>query len=251
MEQANKSTPLLLNKKLTAILQANQSPQLPTLLLTTSQGKLLAHASPHPVSVLRTHATVAGSLLTIHTSSSSLLPGALPGAEEDHALQHDDDEDDEDAYSHDEDDTRVASRPSSSGSTGSKKKKKKAGLAAPNSIKPVTITVQLSRGTVVIRRLKCGLLFVCIGPSAVDGASSENATEASAAVDAAYSEATVTTSTGSPDNESLVSTGGQTTTSMDSAATTSVVTMRRHAADLARWLDNRLSTLKVPEESVA
>ncbi|VUC33596.1 unnamed protein product, partial [Clonostachys rosea] len=59
--------PLLLTKRLTSFLHANQTSQLPTLLVATQTGKLLAHASPNPVSLLRTHATVAASLFAIHT----------------------------------------------------------------------------------------------------------------------------------------------------------------------------------------
>ncbi|EQL04048.1 hypothetical protein OCS_00247 [Ophiocordyceps sinensis CO18] len=71
MAQPNPPTPpLLLTKRLNAFLHANRSPQLPTLLLITSHGKLLAHASPHAVTLLRTRATVAASLLAIHASSS-------------------------------------------------------------------------------------------------------------------------------------------------------------------------------------
>lgn len=247
MSLQNTATPLLLTKRLTAFLHANQSPQLPTLLLTTSQGKLLAHASPNPVSVLRTHATVAGSLLAIHTSSSAVLPSALPGADtpESRASPPPEEEDDDDAaYSHDEDDGRLPSRRTRGTA--------RTGLAAANSIKPVTITVQLTQGTVIIRRLKCGLLFVCIGPSAADVGASVELSAEPRGVDVSYADATITTSAGSPsDVESLASAGAHTTTSVDSTTATSVVAMRRHAAELARWLDDRLSTLKVPEESVA
>ncbi|CEJ90942.1 hypothetical protein VHEMI06692 [[Torrubiella] hemipterigena] len=246
MSLQNTATPLLLTKRLTAFLHANQSPQLPTLLLTTSQGKLLAHASPNPVSVLRTHATVAGSLLAIHTSSSAVLPSALPGADtpEPRASPPPEDDDEDDAaYSHDDDEGRLPTR--------SSKTRGRTGLAPANSIKPVTITVQLTQGTVIIRRLKCGLLFVCIGPSAADAAPAD-LTADPRGVDVSYADATITTSGGSPsDVESLASAGAHTTTSLDSTTATSVVAMRRHAAELARWLDDRLSTLKVPEESVA
>lgn len=109
---------------------------------------------------------------------------------------------------------------------------------AAKSVKPVTITVQLSGGTVIIRRLKCGLLFVCVGPSAHDLQPDAHLQENGDTV-------------GSPSEvESLVSAGGQTTSSLDSLGAASVVAMRRHAGDLARWLDDKLGTLRVPEEGV-
>lgn len=275
------ATPLLLTKRLNAFLAANQTPQLPTLLLTTSHGKLLAHASSasQPVAVLRTHATVAASLLAIHTSSSVALPSALPGASTPDPVRsgassvrdQGDDEDDEDdeATARGTDDEVDQQGSSQQGKNG-------AGGVAGNSVKPVTITVQLSGGTVIIRRLKCGLLFVCVGPSAHDGASATSSNAAgptassSTAAAAAGSSgagasssslgagvAAVTQALESADllsatvaeTESLTSAGGLTTTSADSSASTSVVAMRRHAAELARWLDDKLGTLSVPEDS--
>ena len=173
--------PLLLTKRLNGFLHANATPQLPTLLLTTCHGKLLAHASPLPVSALRTHATVAASLLSIHTSSSA--DGTGPA---------------DDAASQD---TAVE------------------GVAA---VKPATITVQLSGGTVVIRGLKCGLLFVIVGPSVQLDAEAASQTSA----------------------------GAQSVGSSDSAGAASVIAMRRHAAELARWLDDKLGTLHVPDDGV-
>lgn len=221
MSISHPTPPLLLTKRLTAFLHANQTPQLPTLLLTTPHGKLLAHASPSPVSLLRTHATVAASLLAIHTSSSASLPLALPGARtpEHFASSPTTTADDEDV-DEEEDDRR----------------QRRARM-----IKPVTITVQLSGGTVIIRRLKCGLLFVCVGPAAAAGDAAEHH-------DHRHGD---TSLVGSPSEaDSMMSAGGQTTTSLESAGAVAVVHMRRHAADLARWLDDRLGTLTVPEEGV-
>lgn len=222
--------PLLLTKRLNAFLHANQTPQLPTLLLTTYHGKLLAHASPHPVAVLRTHATVAASLLAIHTSSSVDVPSALPGSRTPDPITSspvlgpdDTDKEDDDLTPHD----------------AAASKKAAARRRAAKSVKPVTITVQLSGGTVIIRRLKCGLLFVCVGPSAHD-----------LQPDAHLHHENGDT-TGSPSEvEGLVSAGGQTTSSLDSVGAASVVAMRRHAGDLARWLDDKLGSLQVPEEGV-
>ncbi|KHN99160.1 uncharacterized protein MAM_02858 [Metarhizium album ARSEF 1941] len=246
MTLPNPSPPLLLTKRLNAFLHANQTPQLPTLLLTTCHGKLLAHASPHPVSILRTHATVAASLLAIHTSSSADVPSALPGSrtpdpipsspvlypdtsdKEDYGDDDGDDDDDDD-----DDDQDAAPHATAASKRAAAKRR------AARSVKPVTITVQLSGGTVIIRRLKCGLLFVSVGPSAHDLQPDAHLQPENG--DAAGSPSEV---------ESLASAGAQTSSSLESAGAASVVAMRRHAADLARWLDDKLGTLRVPEEGV-
>lgn len=44
--------------------------------------------------------------------------------------------------------------------------------------------------------------------------------------------------------------GGHSNASFDSAGGVAVVAMRRHAAELARWLDDKLGTLTVPDEGV-
>ncbi|KZZ96683.1 hypothetical protein AAL_03912 [Moelleriella libera RCEF 2490] len=235
--------PLLLTKRLNAFLHANQTAQLPTLLLTTYHGKLLAHASPqHPVSVLRTHATVAASLLAIHTSSSVDVPSALPGSrtpdpisssppsseDHDHNSNHHD--------NHHEDhnnptDSSYDRGPAASAAATASSRTRVA-------VQPVTITVQLSGGTFIIRRLKCGLLFVCVGPSAQDLHS-----------DALHENGDAAGSSPS-DGGSFVTVDGQTSSSLDSMGAASVVAMRRQAGELARWLDDKLGTLSVPEEGV-
>lgn len=48
----------------------------------------------------------------------------------------------------------------------------------------------------------------------------------------------------------MISAGGLTTSSLESASAAPVVAMRRHAAELARWLDEKLGTLRVPEEGI-
>ncbi|EHK17410.1 uncharacterized protein TRIVIDRAFT_66331 [Trichoderma virens Gv29-8] len=240
MSVPNATPPLLLTKRLNTFLHSHQTAHLPTLLLTTSQGKLLAHASSQPVSVLRTHATVAASLLAIHTSSSAAIPTALPGSRtpdpmssspgsprgsDDHHLDHDDD---------DHDDGQHATE--SSDRARSKQRLRR-------TIRPVTITVQLSEGTVIIRRLKCGLLFVCVGPAAYSLQDQHH--------QSSHSHHENGDGVGSPSEvESLISAGGLTTSSLESASAAPVVAMRRHAAELARWLDEKLGTLKVPEEGI-
>lgn len=260
MSIPTQNPPLLLTKRLTAFLQANRTPQIPTLLIISATGKLLAHASPQPVSLLRTHATVAASLLAIHTSSSPALPSALPGSKTPPVTNDDSDEQgDEDEETGDED------------SGGAQ-------IPPRDPLKPATITVQLTGGTVLIRRLKCGLLFVCVGPPSSSSSSTSTSTAPAAGTTTApgdltadmlrssqadsVGEALLTPTAGggavaapvsaSPsDADSLVSAGAQTTASLDSqGATTAVVAMRRHASDLARWLDDKLGTLAVPEDGV-
>ncbi|KAK5987891.1 hypothetical protein PT974_12026 [Cladobotryum mycophilum] len=211
--------PLLLTKRLNAFLHAHQSPQLPTLLLTTAHGKLLAHASSQPVSLLRTHATVAASLLSIHTSSSVAIPTALPGSRTPDISSSPISEPD----TNDNDNESQASDPAGLYDHEHRPSARRSRREARNAIQPGTITVQLTGGTVIIRRLKCGLLFVCNGGDPV----------------------------GSPSEvESLISAGGQTTSSLESSSAGPVVAMRRHAAELARWLDDKLGSLKVPEEGI-
>ncbi|KAH7151893.1 hypothetical protein B0J13DRAFT_547083 [Dactylonectria estremocensis] len=232
MSPQGHTPPLLLTKRLTAFLHANQTASLPTLLLTSPHGKLLAHASPQPVSVLRTHATVAASLLSIHSSSSPVLPSALPGSRTPDPIGSSPPEEDEDDDANDE----LLSQ--------SQHQYQNAPQAKP--IKPSTITVQLSGGTVVIRRLKCGLLLVCVGPSQ-DGPIEHpmHLHPHDRSADASH--------VGSPSEvDSMISTGAQTTASLESAAGTgaAAIALRRHAADLSRWLDDKLGTLTVPEEGV-
>ncbi|KND88198.1 hypothetical protein TOPH_07208 [Tolypocladium ophioglossoides CBS 100239] len=234
---ASPTPPLLLTKRLNAFLHANQTSHLPTLLLTTAHGKLLAHASPHPVALLRTHATVAASLLAIHTSSSVDLPSALPGSRtpvpiaSSPVLAGTDDEDDD---SEDREDSELQSvRDEDEPEYRAQARRR----SAAKLVKPVSITVQLSGGTVIIRRLKCGLLFVAVGPSGHEYQSDRHTRHENG------------DPTGSPSEvESLVSAGGQTTSSLESVGSSSVVAMRRHAGELARWLDDKLGTLRVPEE---
>ncbi|KAJ4150216.1 hypothetical protein LMH87_010975 [Akanthomyces muscarius] len=273
------ATPLLLTKRLNAFLRAHTTPQLPTLLLTTYHGKLLAHASSasQPVSILRTHATVAASLLAIHTSSSVALPAALGGGSEtndpEHSAPPSDDEVDDDETARGTDDEADQHQ----------QQQQAAATPGGSAVKPLTITVQLSGGTVIIRRLKCGLLLVCVGPSSHDTASSSapssdatatgptpgatassvgatagnssNNNGAVAAVTQALESAELlhATTTTTTETESLTSAGGQTTTTSSgdssSGSASSVVAMRRYAAELARGLDEKLGTLSVPEDS--
>lgn len=264
--------PLLLTKRLTTFLHANSTPQLPTLLVTSPTGKLLAHASQQPVSILRTHATVAASLLAIHTSSSPALPSALPGSQTPpaHYDEQEEDTENEEGYGDDDEDRQQQQQQGQ----GEQQQQQQQDTV----VKPATITIQLTGGTVLIRRLKCGLLFVCVGP-----ASSSPTSDSSATGGGIQSNASAGGHTGNSNSsgegplhsdlgdnlasnppavsatpseaDSSVSAGAQTTGSLDGLGgaggdASAAVAMRKHAAELARWLDDKLGTLAVPDDGV-
>ncbi|OHE94268.1 hypothetical protein CORC01_10428 [Colletotrichum orchidophilum] len=236
-------TPLLLTKRLTSFLASNLNANLHTALLATPSGRLLAHASPQPVSLLRTQSTVASSLFALHASATPDIADALPSSS--------------------------SSPPSFSGAATTANANANAaedgypgGEGAGG--KPLTITVQLAAGVVVIRRLKCGLLFVCIGPLAETIDSQQHQHPSSEQYHHHHhhhSNANGGAGTGTPSQlpaspseaDSILSVGAQTTTSFASVGsvnTAGVVVLRRHAEELARWLDDKLGSLRVPEEGV-
>ncbi|KAI8635661.1 hypothetical protein F5Y19DRAFT_469547 [Xylariaceae sp. FL1651] len=214
MSLAAPTPPLLLTKRLTVFLRANLSPQIHTSLLTTLSGKLLAHASPHPVATLRTQATVAASLWALYAapSTSKTIEGALPSQSS----------------------SALIGEPISS-----------------------AITVQLTGAVVVIRHLRCGLLFICIGPTAesLDPASQRHHHQQSRPMQTpqANLEPQPSPLLGSPSEvESVTSTGAATTASIATATSigaSAVVAMRRQAEELARWLNEKLGSLGVPDET--
>ncbi|KAL2875001.1 hypothetical protein SGCOL_009845 [Colletotrichum sp. CLE4] len=236
----NQPTPLLLTKRLTPFLASNLNTNLHTALLATPSGRLLAHASPQPVSLLRTQSTVASSLFALHASATPDIPEALPSSS--------------------------SSPPSSAGAATANTATEDGAYGGIGGAgaggKPLTITVQLAAGVVVIRRLKCGLLFVCIGPLAEN----MEAQQPSSSTDQhhhfhANANANGGAGTGTPSHipaspseaDSILSLGAQTTTSLASVGsvnTAGVVVLRRHAEELARWLDDKLGSLRVPEEGV-
>ncbi|KAI0009380.1 hypothetical protein F4779DRAFT_376224 [Xylariaceae sp. FL0662B] len=208
--------PLLLTKRLTAFLHANLSPQIHTALLTTLSGKLLAHASPHPVSTLRTQCTVAASLWALYATPAA---GATV--------------------------TDVLLNQSDS-------------PAIPRDPTPSAVTLQLAGAVVVIRHLRCGLLFVCIGPPAEGGdpgaqPQQQQQTRPAQAPPSLAPEPQATP-LGSPSEvASVMSAGAATTASVATAASvgaSAMVVMRRQAEELARWLDDKLGSLGVPEEAL-
>ncbi|KAI1416601.1 hypothetical protein F5Y13DRAFT_154349 [Hypoxylon sp. FL1857] len=233
---------LLLTKRLTAFLSSNLSPQLHTAVLTTLSGKLLAHASPHPVGTLRTQCTVAASIWALYSSptASDTVAEALPQSQ-------------------------AASIP----------------IHSHTSSGPSAVTIQLTGGVMVIRRLRCGLLFVCIGPtgsteggehgtgntnthtqalsqsqSQVQGRPMPAPAAQAGGISGGGSanEPHPTTPLGSPSEvESVASAGAATTASIattTSVAASAVVATRRQAEELARWLDDKLGSLGVVEEGL-
>ncbi|KAI3321214.1 hypothetical protein HD806DRAFT_199652 [Xylariaceae sp. AK1471] len=214
MSLAAPTPPLLLTKRLTAFLRANLSPQIHTSLLTTLSGKLLAHASPRPVATLRTQATVAASLWALYAapSTSTTIEGALPSQSA----------------------SALVDEPTSS-----------------------AITVQLTGAVVVIRHLRCGLLFTCIGPAAElpESAPQKHPHQQSRPMQTPQANLDPQPSPllGSPSEvESVTSTGAATTASIattTSVGASAVVAMKRQAEELARWLNDKLGSLGVPDEA--
>lgn len=271
--------PLLLTKRLTSFLQLNLSPQITTLLLLSPDGKLLAYASqpPIPVATLRTHGTVAASLYTIHSNGANqdTIDAALP--------------------------------------PGSRARRTSRGSSSSKSEGPLAVTIQLESGTVlVIRRLRCGMLFVCMGPPAGHDAqgsrpgtqhqqqqqgglhaqaqggqaaqqqpTSQQSLQPQAAADdttagganghtptsspppttattpaAAHPPSSSAQPLGSPPETASIRSAGtgasatSTSSAVFGAGTAGVVATRRHAEELARWLDDKLGALDVPDDGL-
>ncbi|AEO64332.1 uncharacterized protein THITE_2142259 [Thermothielavioides terrestris NRRL 8126] len=223
------SPPLLLTKRVTAFLRANLSAHIHSAMLTTPAGSLLAHASSLPASALRRQAAVAASLWALQGPAHAAP--AAPGA---------------------------ASATLPPGST----------VRTPKSGRhPPTVTVQLDSGAVfVIRRLRCGMLFICMGGSEGTAAAAGRHTPTPPTP---HNTRPSRTAAGSPSEASILSThtaGGASVASGASAATTvpgsssgggsssssnsSAAQMRRQVEELARWLDERLGGLYVPEEGI-
>ncbi|KAJ1337965.1 hypothetical protein MN608_00823 [Microdochium nivale] len=222
--------PLLLTKRLTAFLHTNLNPQVHTALLATTAGKLLAHASGLPVSTLRTQCTVAASLWATYAT-----PEAVSSIAE--ALSSGDD------VSHRDTPGREPPAPSA-------------------------LTLQMAGALVVLRRLKCGLLFVCIGPTPEAAATGPTASSPAGGdynaggagglrpqpqhgkhlqTPSLHSEHPTST-VGSPAEVASVHSMAPSTTTLGSVGATGVVLMRRHAEELAKWLDDKLGSLGVPAE---
>ncbi|KAK3349298.1 hypothetical protein B0T25DRAFT_547650 [Lasiosphaeria hispida] len=235
---------LFLYKNVTAFLRANLSNLIRAAVLTTPAGLLLAEASTLPASVLRRQCAVAASLWEMNASDATADAAETDG--------------------------------SSTGSTNNNKGKGKTGGRATRH--EAAVTVQLDNGSVfVIRRLACGMLFICTGGSDGQPASAATATAGpSAAAAGAGSDTDVDSAATTPaaqagpavspfapeDAESVHSvgtTGAATTASQASvgagpaAAAMSpadVLTMRRQVEILARELDTQFQGLYVPEMGI-
>ncbi|KAK4145202.1 uncharacterized protein C8A04DRAFT_10821 [Dichotomopilus funicola] len=213
--------PLLLTKRVTAFLRANLSPHIHSAMLTSPAGSLLAHASNLPSSALRRQAAVAASLFQ--------GPSDTPA-------------------------TSTTNTPAPGGSVRSRKSGKH---ASPS------VTVHLDNGAVfVIRRLRCGMLFICMGGTEGPTASGR----VTPTGPAAHHNRRNTTDAHPPQDDdqdtpltSILSshtTGAASTTTSSTSATATTPTaaaaslMRRQVDELARWLDERLGGLSVPEEGI-
>ncbi|CAI4219905.1 unnamed protein product [Parascedosporium putredinis] len=165
MTQNQSTPPLLLTKRLTSFLASRLSPtSAHSLLLTTPTGNLLAHASrlAKTASELRAQATVASSLVAMHGGCANhVVPNALsasPSPGDETAVTSDEEDDDDEDY--DEDDYDEGGREDAVHGEGGGP-----GGSDGEVVGPCAVTVQMSGGVVVIRRLKCGLLLVCVGPT--------------------------------------------------------------------------------------
>lgn len=225
---ASRPPPLLLTKRLTSFLALNLTPTLNTLLLLTPDGKLLAYASNPslPVTTLRTHGTVAASLFAIHTSGTDreTVEGALGGREDGGAINSEE--------------------------------------------IPLAVTIQLETGVVlVIRRLRCSMLFVAMGPpqpTSTDSSSRPQtqyqqqthlqplagAIAGTAASGAAHTNGGQSPPQSSSHNEhaevASILSAGTGVSSSTTAGSAGVMATRRHAEELARWLDEKLGKLDLP-----
>ncbi|PHH63880.1 hypothetical protein CDD81_5328 [Ophiocordyceps australis] len=265
--------PLLLTKRLVCFLRANQTAQLPTLLLTTASGKLLAHASGVPVTRLRTQATVAACLLAMHTAP---LHGAAPARHDEGHGDEDEDEDEDESLADTELESESDLWQSAPASRGQRddydaRHKPHAGTEPDAVVKPLTITVQISSSTVIIRRLGCGLLLVAIGPPAPDAQHQHSQHHSHCPSQPSLSKTRRPDARDDPDDSAhqlpddavpasqpaadhaAASTDVDAASAPDAAsssahATTSVDAARKVAASLARWLDDKLCTFRVPDE---
>ncbi|RKF74253.1 hypothetical protein GcM1_240057 [Golovinomyces cichoracearum] len=132
--QCNMKQTMLLTKNLTEFLSQNTGPVIPTMLLLSPAGKLLASSSPLPASRLRTQATLAYSLWTIYLPSISSISAALPPTMAEVS-----------SFEIDSSSHRTTAQQQLS-----------------------TITIQLTNGLMMIRALDCDLLYVALNISDIN-----------------------------------------------------------------------------------
>ncbi|PKS11541.1 hypothetical protein jhhlp_003306 [Lomentospora prolificans] len=248
MAQQQATPPLLLTKRLTSFLATRLSPTSATsLLLTTPTGNLLAHASRPAKSAaeLRAQATVASSLVAMHGGCAThLVPNALSAS----LSPRGGDAVFSSSSSYDDDANADASSDASSdngdGDNQPRRRGQQTGVAEGEG--PCAVTVQLSAGVVVIRRLACGLLLVCVGPSERGGGAGDDGASLAAGEPGGNSSVV-----GSPDEgDSIVSGGASSVASGGSVRAQGVLLVRRTAEEVARALDEKLGRLKAPLDTV-
>ncbi|KAH8847855.1 hypothetical protein MCOR27_007387 [Pyricularia oryzae] len=242
--------PLLLTKRLSSFLQSNLSAHVHSALITTISGKLLSYASRQPVSTLRTQCTVAASIWAIQTAAAADPRGGqrrARGSDEDDGSEEEDEGGEDGQSARKGESALVGALPPSASAES---------VALARAGRPRSITVQLSGAVVVIRPLKSPLLFICIGPSSggVDpgtAATSESTEEHAPAADGSGSppQVTVSAAIGSPsETTSVLSAAPSAAATVTSVGASAAVLTRRHAEEMAKWLDDKLETLWVPEE---
>ncbi|KAK0708134.1 hypothetical protein B0H67DRAFT_556678 [Lasiosphaeris hirsuta] len=246
---------LFLYKNVTAFLRANLSNLIRAAVLTTPAGLLLAEASTLPASVLRRQCAVAASLWEMNASDATADAGETDGSSISSANNNN----------------------NNSSSSSSKGKGKTGGRwSGRDAATAPAVTVQLDNGSVfVIRRLACGMLFICTGGSdgqpasaataaagpSTAGAGSDTDVESAATTPAA--QAGTAPSPFAPDDtesvHSVGTTGAATTASQASVGASSaapamspadVLAMRRQVEVLARELDTQFQGLYVPEMGI-
>jgi hypothetical protein len=143
---------MLLTKPLTTLLHHSLTPSLHTLLLLTPSGRLLSSASPHSASILRNQATLAISLWEIYAplTADGTLDSALKGQDDEDSESPDDDEDSDD--SNEQRRERELRR--------QRREDQYQQNIQSHDLK--SITIQLTNGILLIRALKCGLIFAGI-----------------------------------------------------------------------------------------
>ncbi|KAF4617046.1 hypothetical protein G7Y89_g15102 [Cudoniella acicularis] len=220
---------MLLTKPLTTFLSQNTSPQLPTLLLISPDGKLLSSSSPLSASTLRTQSTVACTLWNLYNpsqNSNNQISAALG----------------------------VASQTTSQLPTSS----------TSNSNDLSSITIQLSQGIMVIRALSCGLLFVAIGPTITASTSTSPFPSSHALLASAHtsppsspqaqenheplgerslSGGSLAVGSGTPSESGSV---GSSVTGARTQAT--ILGIKRQADEVGRWLEGQLKGFKLSSE---
>ncbi|KAI0377062.1 hypothetical protein F5Y04DRAFT_265300 [Hypomontagnella monticulosa] len=220
MPSSSPTPSLLLTKRLTTFLSSNLSPQIHTAALTTLSGKLLAYASPHGVGTLRTQCTVAASIWALYSmqTASDAVAQAQPPIPRSQLSDF---------------------------------------TSLPPDPAPSAVTVQLAAGVLVVRKLRCGLLFVCLGPTSTTdggggpGGETQGQGRPVPAPTQPAAEPPGATPLGSP-SESIASVAATTASiaTTASVAASAVVATRRQAEELARWLDDKLGSLGELEEGI-